>query len=277
MESIPIKKKDKLGKDVPFKISRFKEIIKKTTPHKHEGYFELIFLYEGAGFHWVDTEKLQVEPPVAYFLSPGQLHCWELTTIPKGFVLLFREEFFNYVRQADILGLIRELEATIACDVANNLGLQALFLEIEKEQLDSGPYSYEITQGLIQVILARLLQANASSHAAPNTNHKVYHQFRQIIREGRINARLKVKQVAGQLNISPQNLNAVCRQVAGKSASSLMREQILLEAKRYLLHSDLTVSEVAFQLNFSDPSHFVKFFKKSETVTPAQFRTAHFR
>lgn len=62
MEITQIKKKDKLGKDALFKISRFKEIIKKTSPHKHEGYFELIFLYEGAGFHWIDTEKLQVEP-----------------------------------------------------------------------------------------------------------------------------------------------------------------------------------------------------------------------
>ena len=85
---------NKLESDCLFKISPFKEVIKKTVPHKHDGYFELIFISQGEGFHWIETEKYQLNAPEIYFMNPGQLHCWQFTTIPKGFVVLFKEEFF---------------------------------------------------------------------------------------------------------------------------------------------------------------------------------------
>ncbi|HTF18919.1 MAG TPA: AraC family ligand binding domain-containing protein [Chryseolinea sp.] len=59
----------KLEQTQLFKISAFKEVIKRTKPHKHDAYFELIYLSEGAGFHWIDTEKFQITPPVVFFLS----------------------------------------------------------------------------------------------------------------------------------------------------------------------------------------------------------------
>jgi len=52
--------KNKLENEQLFKISRFKEVMKRTKPHKHDGYFELIYLSEGAGFHWIDAEKFQI-------------------------------------------------------------------------------------------------------------------------------------------------------------------------------------------------------------------------
>lgn len=54
--------KNKLEGDRLFKISRFTEVIKRTEPHKHEAYFEVIYLAEGAGFHWIDTQKFQITP-----------------------------------------------------------------------------------------------------------------------------------------------------------------------------------------------------------------------
>lgn len=87
--------KSKLDGEQLFKISRFKEVIKRTKPHKHDAYFELIFLSEGNGFHWIDTQKFQITPPVVFFLS-GQLHYWEMTAIPKGYVMLFRDMFLTF-------------------------------------------------------------------------------------------------------------------------------------------------------------------------------------
>lgn len=60
--------KNKLESEQLFKISRFKEVIKRTRPHKHDAYFELIYLSEGAGFHWADTQKFQITPPIIFFL-----------------------------------------------------------------------------------------------------------------------------------------------------------------------------------------------------------------
>lgn len=57
MENKQIDIKNKLEEGLTFKISRFKEQIKKTRPHKHDEYFEFIFLKEAEGFHSIEDEK----------------------------------------------------------------------------------------------------------------------------------------------------------------------------------------------------------------------------
>ena len=69
----------------------------------------------------------------------------------------------------------------------------------------------------------------------------------------------------------------IVKKANGKSASELIAEQVLLEAKRYLIHTDNTVSEIACSLVFAGSSHFVKHFKKSTGETPQTFRTRHFQ
>ena len=83
----------------------------------------------------------------------------------------------------------------------------------------------------------------------------------------------KVAEIAKKLHVTPQNLNAIARKESGKAARELISQQVTLEAKRYLLHTDLTVSEIAFALKFSDPSHFVRYFRKVTGVTPQAFRS----
>jgi AraC-like DNA-binding protein len=106
---------------------------------------------------------------------------------------------------------------------------------------------------------------------------EIFRRFQQFIHQANPVSNLKVNQAADYLGLSPQNLNAVCRKAAGKSASELIMEQVILEAKRYLLHSDKNISEIAFTLNFSDASHFVKYFKKSTGETPQTFRSKYFQ
>jgi AraC family transcriptional activator of pobA len=268
--------KNKLEQQL-FKISPFKEVIKRTKPHKHDAYFEIIYLSEGAGFHWIDTQKFQINPPVAYFLS-GQLHYWEMTAIPKGFVLLFKEDFFNFFKQGELLNLIRSLEETVKINLSDTANLDFIFSEMVKEYKEPSVNSADLIHGYLQVALVKLLRNKQvdESHIIVG-NDSVYRKFLHMIQNIQPVSNLKVNEVAFALNISPQHLNAILKKASGKSASELITEQVLLEAKRYLLHTDKTVSEIAFALSFADPSHFVKHFKKSTGETPQAFRTRHFQ
>ena len=80
------------------------------------------------------------------------------------------------------------------------------------------------------------------------------------------------KDYAELLYITPNHLNAVCKDVLGLSAGEVIRNRTLLEAKRLLTNPRLNISEIAFNLNFSDNSYFTKFFKKIEGITPEEFR-----
>lgn len=79
---------------------------------------------------------------------------------------------------------------------------------------------------------------------------------------------------ADKINTSPQNLNAACRKAADKSASEVLAEFITSEAKRLLLYTNMSVSEISFALGFTDSSHFVKYFKRFTGQTPQLFRNS---
>jgi AraC family transcriptional activator of pobA len=79
------------------------------------------------------------------------------------------------------------------------------------------------------------------------------------------------------LNTTPQNLNAACRRQIGKNAKEPILHQLLLESKRYLLHTENTLNEISTILQFNDTSYFVKFFKRKEGLSPLQFRKKYFQ
>jgi len=269
--------KSKLEDKQLFKISRFKEVIKRTKPHKHDAYFELIYLSEGSGFHWIDTEKFQIMPPVVFFLS-GQLHYWEMTAIPKGYVMLFRDDFFNSLKHSDLLNLVSSLQETVNVQLPQDEQLDFIFSEMEREYKNPSMHSVELMQGYLQVALVKLLRHKQQSVIQTPTNGQlVFRKFQHFLRSANPISNVKVNEAAKQLGLSPQNLNAICRKASGKSASELIIEHVMLEAKRYLIHSDKNIGEIAFTLNFTDPSHFVKYFKKVAGETPQTFRDRHFQ
>ncbi len=268
--------KNKLDNGQRFKISRFKEKIKKTHPHKHDEYYELIFLEEGEGFHTIETERYVVETPDFYFLKPGQLHFWQFTSIPKGYVLLFKENEFDAVKESILIELIRRLSEKTRIKLDGGEVFFSMLYELEQEYQKNTTYSREIYHGLVKVLVGRLLQL---SETKPDTSLQYpgpIDRFQQLLAKECPRMR-KVHQFADALNMTPQNLNAICRRQIDRSASELIHSQMMLEAKRYILHTDYSINEIADLLFFSDTSNFVKFFKKYEGVTPQQFRNKYFQ
>jgi AraC family transcriptional regulator, transcriptional activator of pobA len=268
--------KNKLEEGLLFKISPFKEVIKKTHPHKHDEYFEFIFLKEGEGFHSIEEGKFVVSTPEVYFLKPGQLHFWQFTSIPKGFVIIFKGLEFDAVKENELAELYRLLSLNTRIGFPDHSYPEFLLQEIYAEfQLDS-PYSRPIIHGLLKALFGKLLRLAENDIQKPVVSLSLYNKFQHLLAKEcpRLH---KVNEFAALLHTTPQNLNATCRKQAKKSAGELISERILLEAKRYILHTDSTVNEIAWQLSFSDASNFVKFFKKAEGTTPVQFRAKYFQ
>jgi AraC-like DNA-binding protein len=268
--------KNKLDEGLTFKVSRFKEQIKKTKPHKHDEYYELIFLSQGEGFHCIELEKYMVLTPNFYFLKPGQLHYWQFTSIPKGFVILFNDNEFNAVNENVLIDLIRKLTDTTRLKIQSDKYPIHLLEEIYNEFQNNTQYSKEIIHGLLKALFGKLLQVKEENPNNQTQSQPIFERFMTfLVKEcPRLH---KVNEFADLLNITPQNLNIICRKQTGKSASEIISNQLLLEAKRYILHTDNTINEIAEILSFTDASNFVKFFKKHENITPIQFRDKHFQ
>lgn len=268
--------KNKLGSGQLLKVSRFKEAIKRTKPHKHDGYFELICILEGEGFHQVDLNTYPIQPPELYFLKPDQLHCWQFTAIPKGYVLLFREEYFNELEEAPIINLIQTMNETSRVPIENSVFMESVFEELKNACEKPDSFSKDLINGYLRSIFSKIIKDSNARPATQKIVNTLFQTFQKLIIEHSSELHL-VTQYASILHTTPQNLNAITRKNTGKSASELISDQLILEAKRNILHTDLSMSEIAELLHFSDSSYFVRFFKRIVGTTPYQFRTNYFQ
>jgi AraC family transcriptional regulator, transcriptional activator of pobA len=81
-----------------------------------------------------------------------------------------------------------------------------------------------------------------------------------------------VAEYAALLHVTANHLNETIKRTMNKTAGEVIRARLLLEAKRLLRYSDLAISEIAYHLNFEDPSYFSRFFKKYTRLSPGDFR-----
>lgn len=276
INSKKIEIKNKLSDGIDFKISPFKEKIKKTKPHKHEEYYELILLREGEGFHFIDTEKYVINSPELYFLQPGQLHYWQFTSIPKGYVILFKESEFSHIDNKETIDLLRLMSKFSRIKSPQiNIELQLSDM-LYNESQTTADHGKTLLHSLFKSLLAKIVQNLPTNTTTLKPANSMWDDFTELLTH-EIPRMHKVAEFASALNTTPQNLNALCRKNAHKSASEIIQARIILEAKRHLLHTDNNVNEITDILHFSDTSNFIKFFRKHTGLTPLQFKTQYFQ
>ncbi|MBC7973753.1 MAG: AraC family transcriptional regulator, partial [Myxococcales bacterium] len=86
-----------------------------------------------------------------------------------------------------------------------------------------------------------------------------------------------VAHYARRAGISPRRLGELVHAHTGKSTKQVIDERVILEQKRLLVHSELSVKELAARTGFAEPTNLVKFFRHHTQTTPAEFRDQHRR
>lgn len=258
MNSIPLKAKITAAQ--LFKVSAFREVIKPTVPHRHAGYFELIVLFDGAGEHVIDDVSYEVMPPVVFFLQPGQTHCWNFSRIPKGYVLLFREELLN----AADLSICYQLATFLPLSAA-----EPVKTLVEQLHCDfrGGNDEVELMSAYMHLLLTKLRLITSPTH--PPVHAPLYYSFKKLLSQAEYPRQLKA--CALQLQATVQQLSRACR-AAGTTSSQLLNERILVDAKVLLGGTSIAIKHIALDLGFTDTSHFVKFFKSGTNLTPGEYR-----
>ncbi|WP_440133554.1 helix-turn-helix domain-containing protein [Chitinophaga sancti] len=267
--NIPIK--DKISPDRHIKAEAFRKDIRKTEPHKHKQYFEIIYLTKGTGVHWIDGVRYELRPPVLYFITQNQVHNWELESEPDGYVVIIKKSFVLRSLDLELKMLLHQASNITCINITDNATIQCLFGLLVEESIMGAQFSFPVIEGLLKALLAKIQRISDSSDNSTLRKTNMYESFLEKLHQGSP-VKSKVAYYAGLLNTSPQNLNAACRKAVDLPATAVLSDFIINEAKRLLLYTDKTVSEISFSLNFNDPSHFVKYFKRFAGQTPQSFR-----
>jgi AraC family transcriptional activator of pobA len=149
-----------------------------------------------------------------------------------------------------------------------------LFEEMIDETTDDNVNDIIMTRLLLLQLFVLVEKASAVNVNNQMVQHKQWllKNFRHLIEQYYREKRLP-KEYADMLFVTPNYLNALCQELLGKTAGELIRDRVLLEAKRLLTEAvGMTVSEVSHDLNFLDNSYFNRFFKKYAKMTPDEFR-----
>ena len=263
--------KDKSDGATHLKVASFRKEVKKTAPHKHNNYFEIIYLSTGSGYHLIDHQKHEVNPPVIFFIRREQIHGFDLNEKiePSGFVLIVKKPFIDSSVDGELKSLFAKV-SNYTCLYLNQADtIQQLFELLVKEN-ETG--SLPVLEGLLKALLAKVLEIAmpvSKFTSAKKTN--LFQIYLDLLSTGKP-IKNQVAHYAALLNTTPQNLNAVCRKAADKTAAVILAEFIIGEAKRLLLYTNNTVAETAFALDFKDSSHFIKYFKRFTGLTPQTYR-----
>jgi len=267
--SFNIKIKDEAKEHSSIKIEPFRKDVRTTSPHKHNNYFEIIYLTKGKGSHTIDTKEYEVKTPVIFTIRKEQIHFWDIKSEPEGFVLIIKKSFIDDCLDKEIKRLISELSSQTCLFPKDNAAID-IFRLLLKEHQEKKISNRPIIDGLLKALLAKLLES-ATITPFKNGNSTIFQKFIDLLnQENKLTN--KVNHYAGLLNTTPQNLNAICRKETEQSATEILSEYIINEAKRLLLYTDFTVSEISSKLDFKDNSHFSKYFKRHVENTPIGFR-----
>lgn len=246
--------------------------------HKHS-FYHLVFFTKGGGSQTIDFEHVPVRPGQIYFMIPGQVHNWAFEGEVDGYIINFSVPFFqSFLLKANYLedfpfftGIIKDAVIDIPAELQGKV--ISLFEELVREAEEHRPLEMDMLRAMMLQLFITIgrLKLNLVNKAMPTYNYTLLRNFQKLI-EKNYNTLKLPRQYAELLYITPNHLNALCNDVLGISAGEVIRNRIALEAKRLLINNQLTVLEIASQLNFSDNSYFTKFFKKQAGITPEEFR-----
>ncbi|WP_421830661.1 helix-turn-helix domain-containing protein [Larkinella sp.] len=246
-------------------------------PHSHTFYL-VMWVEDGVGTHTIEAETHAVEAHRLYFLAPGKRHSWKVSTDTKGYTIFFdsnfcrgrfgkkiyRYPFFHSPKHQPWLAVTDQ--QAVFSDLLN-----FVYREYEGNQ----PNRYEVILSAFHIVLELADRLYNQLWTDDDTyQYDRIRQYEQLIEEQFLTVR-EVSAYAAQLHVTPHYLNQLCKKIAGKTASQLIQERILLGAYYFLRHSTASIKEIGFQLGFQDPSYFVRFFKKNAGETPAHFRINH--
>lgn len=247
-------------------------------PHRHD-FYEVLYLSGGSGYHIIDSNKYKIEPPCVFFMTPGQTHKLELSQDIDGYIFLFAPDFYllNQSNKSKLLSfpffhsVTRKNPPLYLSDKNDDTFLRNLFIR-GVNVLKTGP-SEEFIRSLLDLILLTCTQLYPREYSIfpINKGHITVKRFMLLIEEN-YQSNLKVNDYASMLSITPNHLTQLVKQITGKTTNEILQEKNILEIKRLLLHTNLTISEISEAMNFADQSYFTRYFKKIVGVTPHQYR-----
>lgn len=245
-------------------------------------YYDITFITEGEGAFSVDNRAYEVAPGDVVFSQPGEIRHWDTRRIANGYALIFEDTFLSSFFKDSLfvqhLPFFKPGMTAAKLHLPDELYTRMLqLLHHIKTEIDTYRQDdVHVLRALLYEALVLLDRFYREQAAGENTETSSQHvgRFIRLVGED-LKTEHSVRHYAGKLCITPNYLNEIVTSAMGISAKQYILNKVMEEARRMLVYTDIPVCDIAFELNFSTVSYFVRCFRQYTGETPLSYRKTH--
>lgn len=251
-------------------------------PHRAE-FYHIFWVQKGTAEYLIDFEPVKVKANSFLFVNKDRVQAFDTRSRHDGKLLLFTDNFFGKTeddaRYLHSTILFNDLLNNPVIDIQSSPSLQVIFNAIETELTkDNDAYHYNLLHNLLHNLLLlaeRERRKQGFKEIAKGADLDYTVLFRDLLAT-QFKTLKSVSGYASQMNVSEKRLTNATTKTMGKSPKTIIDERVMLEAKRLLIHTNLSIKEIGYNLGFKEPTNFIKYFRKHTEKTPIEFKEAYF-
>ena len=249
--------------------------------HRHRNLFQVLLIETGGGEMSFEAATVPFTAPCAILVPATTAHGFRFTPqVTNGWVVSFTEDVAGALGEQSGEALAR-LKAVATdplvplADLSEAKRLSDLCGDLHDES-SLAREGYRLAMRALLALIAlevlRLAVSRARSGAVTLTRADARVEELRRLLDLHFRQERLISFYAEKLNMTPDRLNDHVKRATGVTAGHLIRQRVLTEAKRQLVFTAQAIHEIAYDLAFSDPSHFTRFFRKQTGMTPQAFR-----
>jgi len=245
--------------------------------HRHANLLQILVIESGSGEIQYEVSTAAFSAPAIIVLPPTLAHGFRFQTSTKGWVVTFSEDVARAFGEplGQMIACLKRLtiQPVVSVEKAEEIArLSELCASLREEHISSRE-GFRIAMNSYLALIAIEARRLFVRHELSTTRHNdlLIEQLFNLI-ENNFRRHRVLDFYAARLAITPDSLNKHVKRITGLTAGQLIRQRVLTEAKRQLAFSDQPVSDIAYDLTYADPSHFVRCFRRGTGLTPRAFR-----
>ena len=243
-----------------------------SKPHRHN-YEEIIIVAKGNPTHFIDFNKATITPPLVIYVAQGKIHQFVPDAHTEGWAVRYKNEFAPQSRFHFYSGFLDTINYPLSStDCLQKLDTLCAMMHDELHQQHP---DFTMIKHLLLALLAKLeaedKQRFREESSATNTQLVTFNNFLKIVADN-FKRPEGVEFYADKMNMSVRNLNLVCQSIFNKSVSEIVETRKLIEARQLLMNTELSVSEIGYELGYNEKAYFSRVFTKKTGLTPTDFR-----
>jgi|ERR1035437_633506 AraC-like DNA-binding protein len=253
--------------------------------HAHDFYSVILFT-KGNGSILINNDRYPVKPKTICIVAPNQMHSFDDLGDVEGTIFFFCQDFyveeFSFLRLLNVFSYTSQTGTNVCnpcIDLSDNeFGPINTVLKSIKSEYDlytPSNNSAVIIRSHLNIMLLKLSELYETKSGKSNNNESILiHSLSQLVDSYFIKEQ-HLGFYTSAFNISESQLNDVCHKHYNCGMKKILQNRLMQEARKLLLSSELSISEIAYKLNFEDNSYFNKVFKRKNGLTPKRFRDIH--